>query len=73
MAPMAIVGVVGGVSEGADALFGMLSGWFSDKIGKREILAVSGYSRNTIAKLFLDLKGVPNYRGRSISLTPFYL
>ena len=54
-APMAIVGVVGGVSEGADALFRMLSGWFSDKIGKRKILAVSGYSISTVAKPFLYL------------------
>jgi len=27
-APMSIAGVVGGVSEGADAFFRMLSGWF---------------------------------------------
>ena len=54
-APMAIVGLVGGVSEGADAVFRMLSGWFSDKIGKRKILAVSGYSISTVAKPFLYL------------------
>jgi MFS family permease len=54
-APMAIVGVVGGVSEGADAVFRMLSGWFSDKIGKRKVLAVSGYGVSTIAKPFLYL------------------
>lgn len=54
-APMTIVGVVGGVSEGADAFFRMLSGWFSDKIGKRKILAVSGYSISTVAKAFLYL------------------
>lgn len=54
-APMAVVGLVGGVSEGADAIFRMLSGWFSDKIGKRKILAVSGYSVSTVAKPFLYL------------------
>ncbi len=54
-APMGIVGLVGGVSEGADAIFRMLSGWFSDKIGKRKILAVSGYSISTVAKPFLYL------------------
>ncbi len=54
-APMAIVGIVGGVSEGADALFRMLSGWFSDRIGKRKILAVSGYSISTVVKPFLYL------------------
>jgi MFS family permease len=56
-APMEIVGLVGGVSEGADAIFRMLSGWFSDKIGKRKILAVSGYSISTVAKPFLYLAG----------------
>jgi MFS family permease len=54
-APMAIVGLVGGVSEGADAILRMLSGWFSDKIGKRKNLAVSGYSVSTVAKPFLLL------------------
>lgn len=54
-APMTIVGLVGGVSEGADAIVRMLSGWFSDKIAKRKILAVSGYSLSTIAKPFLYL------------------
>jgi len=54
-APMEIVGLVGGVSEGADAIFRMLSGWFSDKIGKRKVLAVSGYSISTVAKPFLYL------------------
>ncbi|MDP2730255.1 MAG: MFS transporter [Dehalococcoidales bacterium] len=54
-APMAIVGLVGGVSEGADAIFRMLSGWFSDRIGKRKVLAVSGYTISTLAKPFLLL------------------
>ncbi len=56
-APMAIVGLVGGVSEGADAIFRMLSGWFSDRIGKRKVLAVSGYGISTVAKPFLYLAG----------------
>jgi MFS family permease len=54
-APMSIVGVVGGVSEGADAFFRVISGWFSDRIGKRKILAVSGYGISTVAKPFLYL------------------
>jgi MFS family permease len=55
MAPMAIVGVVGGVSEGADSFFRVLSGWFSDRIGKRKILAFFGYAVSTIVKPFLSL------------------
>ena len=50
-----IVGLVGGISEGADAFFRMLSGWFSDKIGKRKSLTVLGYSISTVAKPFLLL------------------
>ena len=53
MAPMSIVGLVGGIAEGADAVFRMLAGWFSDKIGKRKVLAVAGYSISTLAKPFL--------------------
>ncbi|MFC2057078.1 MFS transporter [Chloroflexota bacterium] len=50
-----VVGLVGGISEGADAICRIFSGWLSDKIGKRKFLAVSGYSISTIAKPFLYL------------------
>jgi MFS family permease len=50
-----IVGIVGGVSEGADAIVRIFSGWLSDKIGKRKLLAVCGYSVSTVAKPFLLL------------------
>ncbi len=50
-----IVGLVGGLSEGADAIFRAFSGWLSDKIGKRKLLAVLGYSISTVAKPFLYL------------------
>jgi MFS family permease len=48
-----IVGLIGGISGSADALFRILSGWFSDKIGKRKNLAVLGYAMSTIAKPFM--------------------
>ncbi len=50
-----IVGLVGGLSESADAIFRIFSGWLSDKIGKRKLLAVVGYSISTVAKPFLYL------------------
>ena len=50
-----IVGLVGGLSEGADAIFRIFSGWLSDKIGRRKLLAVCGYSISTVAKPFLYL------------------
>jgi len=53
-----IIGLVGGLSEGADAIFRIFSGWLSDKIGKRKLLAVLGYSISTVAKPFLYLANV---------------
>ena len=50
-----IVGLVGGLSESADAIFRLFSGWLSDRIGKRKLLAVLGYSISTVAKPFMYL------------------
>ncbi|MFC2006119.1 MFS transporter [Chloroflexota bacterium] len=50
-----IVGLVGGLSESSDAIFRIFSGWFSDRIGKRKLLAVLGYSVSTVAKPFMYL------------------
>ena len=50
-----VIGFVGGLSESTDALFKVLSGWFSDKIGRRKRLAVWGYSISTLAKPFMYL------------------
>jgi MFS family permease len=55
MAPFTIVGLVGGVSESTDAIFRILSGWFSDRVRKRKLLAVLGYSISTLAKPFMYL------------------
>jgi len=48
-----VVGIVGGLSEGIDAILRIFSGWFSDKMGKRKSLAVLGYSISTLAKPFM--------------------
>jgi len=50
-----IVGLVGGLSDSADSIFRIFSGWFSDKIGKRKALATMGYSISTVAKPFMLL------------------
>jgi len=50
-----IIGLIGGLSESADAIFRILSGWISDRMGKRKPLAVLGYSLSTIAKPFMYL------------------
>jgi len=50
-----VIGLVGGLSEGTDAVFRIFSGRISDKIGKRKSLAVAGYSLSTVAKPFMYL------------------
>jgi MFS family permease len=55
LVPTTIVGLVGGLSDSTDAIFRIFSGWFSDKIGKRKLLAVVGYSLSTIIKPFMYL------------------
>jgi MFS family permease len=45
-----VIGLVGGLSDSADSLFRIASGWFSDKIGQRKLLAVIGYSFSTVVK-----------------------
>ena len=50
-----IVGLVGGISEGTDAIFRIFSGRISDKLRKRKVLAVLGYSVSTVAKPFMYL------------------
>jgi MFS family permease len=48
-----IVGLIGGISGSSDSLFRILSGWYSDKIGKRKSFAVLGYAISTVAKPFM--------------------
>jgi len=50
-----IIGLIGGLSDSTDAIFRIVSGWFSDRIGKRKPLAVLGYTISTIAKPFMYL------------------
>ena len=45
-----IVGLVGGISDSADATFRIFSGWVSDKIGKRKLLAGLGYTISNVVK-----------------------
>jgi MFS family permease len=45
-----VVGFIGGFSGSADALFRVLSGWYSDKIGNRKNFAVFGYALSAVVK-----------------------
>jgi MFS family permease len=53
-----IIGFVGGFSDAVDAVVRIPSGWISDKIGKRKLLAVVGYGFSTLCKPFMYFAGV---------------
>ncbi len=48
----AIIGLIEGIAEATASILKLFSGWFSDKLGGRKWLAVSGYSISAIAKPF---------------------
>ncbi len=50
-----VIGLIGGLSEGSDAIFRIFSGWISDRVARRKPLAVLGYSISTVAKPFMYL------------------
>ena len=49
----ALIGLIEGVAETTSSLLKVMSGWFSDRLGSRKGLALSGYSLSTLAKPFL--------------------
>jgi len=49
----AIVGVIEGIAESLASLIKVLSGFFSDKLGRRKLLAILGYSSSPVGKLLL--------------------
>lgn len=53
--PTTIIGLIGGLSEGVDAVSRLFSGWLSDRAGMRKPLAVLGYSIATLSKPFMYL------------------
>ncbi len=52
-----LIGFVGGLSDSTEAIFRIISGRLSDKLGKRKLLSVIGYSVSTIAKPFMYAAG----------------
>jgi MFS family permease len=54
-AKTAVVGLIEGVAESTASLTRLLSGWLSDKLGKRKGLTVFGYSLSAAAKPLLLL------------------
>jgi len=52
-APRAILGAIEGLAESTTSVFKVVSGWLSDKVGKRKPFALAGYSVSAVAKVFL--------------------
>jgi len=52
-APMSVVGLIEGIAESTASLLKVVSGWMSDKSGKRKPFVIYGYSLSTIAKPLL--------------------
>jgi MFS family permease len=52
-APRAILGAIEGLAESTTSMFRVVSGWLSDKVGKRKPFLLAGYSLSAVAKVFL--------------------
>ncbi len=52
-APMSIVGLIEGIAESTASILKVVSGWLSDKSGKRKPFVIYGYGLSTIAKPLL--------------------
>jgi MFS family permease len=46
------IGAIEGVAESTASLLKLVSGWWSDKIGRRKLLVVAGYTIATVARPF---------------------
>jgi len=52
------IGLIGGIEESFSVLLKFLSGYFSDRFGKRRLIVFSGYSLTAISRLFLPFAGI---------------
>lgn len=59
----AFIGVIEGLGDSASTILKILSGWLSDKLGRRKGLTTLGYVLSTVAKPFLLLVSVANAYG----------
>src|SRR3989338_7205857 len=54
-APPIFIGLLEGFADALASFLKIFFGWFSDRIGKRKILSVIGYSLSTFTRLILSL------------------
>ncbi len=50
-----IIGLIGGLRDSVSNIVKVVSGYFSDKLGKRKIFVVSGYFSSSVCKLLLSI------------------
>lgn len=48
-----VIGLIEGIAESTASLLKLISGWYSDRLGKRKALTVMGYSLSACVKPFL--------------------
>lgn len=58
-ASVALVGLIEGVAEATASITKVFSGWISDRLGKRKLLAVLGYSLGALSKPVFPLAVTP--------------
>ncbi len=58
-ASVALVGLIEGVAEASASITKVFSGWISDRLGKRKLLAVIGYGLGALSKPFFPLAVSP--------------
>jgi len=58
-----LIGFVGGLSESTDAIFRIVSGRISDRLGKRKFLATLGYGLSTVVKPLMYVANVWGWGG----------
>ena len=54
-ASVGVIGLIEGIAEGTASLVKVVSGWFSDRVGRRKPLVMGGYSLSAVGKLLLAL------------------
>ena len=58
-ASVALVGLIEGIAEATASITKVFSGWISDRLGKRKLLAVLGYGLGAISKPIFPLAATP--------------
>jgi MFS family permease len=56
-APVSALGLIEGVAQGVSSVVSGISGWLSDRLGKRKLVAFAGYTLTAIAKPIIGRAG----------------